>query len=126
MRNPQLWEDFKRRLAAKEDDEVIEKKDVLLDGKAYSCECIEKDGYNFVKMRSLSQAGYSVVFDAARQMPAITAPQCRTFVPEGGEDVQDAIDLIRERCGLEEQTMDYLLRYQYGDDLLKKLAAGMK
>ena len=110
----------------KEDNEVIEKKDVLLDGKAYSCECIEKDGYNFVKMRSLSQAGYSVVFDAVRQMPAITAPQCRTFVPEGGEDVQDAIDLIQERCGLEEQTMEYLLRYQYGDDLLRKLAAGMK
>ncbi len=126
VRNPQLWEDFKRRLTAKEDDEVIEKKDVLLDGKAYSCECIEKDGYNFVKMRSLSQAGYSVVFDAARQMPAITAPHCRPFVPEGGEDVQDAIDLIQERCGLEEQTMEYLLRYQYGDDLLRKLAAGMK
>ena len=124
VRNPQLWEDFKRRLV-EEEDGMIEKKNVLLNGTAYPCECIEKDGYNFVKMRSLTQAGYDVVFDAARQMPAITAPQCRPFVPEGDEAVQDAVDALQEVCGLEEQTIAYLLRYEYGDELVRKLSAGL-
>ena len=72
------------------------------------------------------QAGYDVVFDAARQMPAITAPQCRPFVPEGDEAVQDAVDALQEVCGLEEQTIAYLLRYEYGDELVRKLAAGLR
>lgn len=109
-----------------EDDEVVEKKTVLVDGKEYTCECIEKDGNNFVKMRSLSQAGYNVVFDAARKLPAMTAPQCRVFVPEGDEAVQDAIDTLREACGLEEQTIAYMRKYQYGDDLVKKLAKAVQ
>lgn len=108
-----------------EDDKVVEKKTVLVDGKEYPCECIEKDGNNFVKLRSLSQAGYSVVFDAARQLPAITAPQCRTFVPDSDEAVQDAIDTLKEQCGLEAKTIDYLRRYEYGDDLVTKLAKAM-
>ena len=110
----------------KEDDEVIQKKTVLVDGKEYACECIEKEDNNFVKMRSLAQAGYDVVFDAARQLPAITAPQCRAFVPDGDETVQAAVDTLREACGLEEQTISYLRRYEYGDDLVKKLAAAVK
>lgn len=110
----------------KEDDEVIETKNVLVDGKEYACECIEKGGNNFVKLRSLSQAGYSVVFDAARQLPAITAPQCRAFVPDGDEAVQDAIDTLQEKCGLEEKTINYLRRYEYGDDLVTKLAQAME
>ncbi|MGO5097628.1 peptidoglycan recognition protein family protein [Agathobaculum sp. LCP25S3_E8] len=109
-----------------EDDEVIEQKTVLVDGKEYKCECIEKDGHNFVKMRSLSQAGYDVVFDAARQLPAMTAPQCRAFVPDRDEAVQDAIDTLQETCGLEEQTIAYMRKYKYGDELVTKLAAAMK
>lgn len=110
----------------KEDTEVVEKKSVLVDGKTYTCECIEKGGNNFVKLRALEKAGYTVVFDSARQMPAITAPQCRTFVPDGGEAVQDAIDTLQEACGLEEQTIGYLLRYQYGDELVTKLAKAVQ
>lgn len=106
----------------KEDTEVVEKKSVLLNGQEYTCECIEKSGYNFIKMRALEQAGYDVVFDSARQMPAITAPQCRAFVPDGDADVQSAITKLQNSCGLEEQTIEYLLRYKYGDDLVCKLA----
>ena len=110
----------------KEETEVVEKKSVLLDGQAYTCECIEKAGENYVRMRSLTQAGYDVVFDSARQMPAITAPQCRAFVPDGDEDVQDAIDTLQEAAGLEDQTIGYLLRYQYGDELVTKLAKAVQ
>ena len=77
-------------------------------------------------MSSLAQAGFNVVYDAVRQMPSITAPQCRTFVPDGTAEVQEAIDTVQEYAGLEEQTIDYLLRYQYGEELIKKIAAHIK
>lgn len=112
--------------AKKEDDEVVEKKNVLLNGKAYTCECICRDDVNFIKMRSLQQAGFTVVYDAVRKLPSITAPQCRTFVPDGTPDVWEAIGTVQECAGLEEQTIEYLLRYQWGEDLVKKLAAAMQ
>lgn len=112
--------------AKKEDGEVVEKKNVLLNGKTYTCECICRDDVNYIKMRSLAQAGFNVVYDAVRQMPSITAPQCRTFVPDGTAEVQEAIDTEQEYAGLEEQTIDYLLRYQYGEELIKKIAAHIK
>ena len=110
----------------KDEPMKIEKKKVLLNGKTYTCECITKDEINYIKMRSMEQAGFTVVYDAVRQMPAITAPQCRTFVPDGTAEVQDAIDTVQEAAGLEEKTIEYLLRYQYGEQLVKKLAAAMK
>ena len=112
--------------AKKEDGEVVEKKNVRLNGKTYTCECICRDDVNYIKMRSLAQAGFNVVYDAVRQMPSITAPQCRTFVPDGTAEVQEAIDTVQEYAGLEEQTIDYLLRYQYGEELIKKIAAHIK
>lgn len=132
VRDESLWRKFKARLTApvepepKKEDEVVEKKKVLLNGKTYECECICRDDVNFIKMRSLAQAGFNVVYDAVRQMPAITAPQCRTFVPDGDEAVQAAIDTVQEVAGLEEQTIEYLRRYQYGDELIKKIAAHIK
>ena len=33
---------------------------------------------------------------------------------------------VQEAAGLEEQTIEYLLRYQYGEDLVKKLAKTME
>ena len=133
VRDESLWRKFKARLTApvepepkKEDDEVVEKKKVLLNGKTYECECICKDATNYIKMRSLQQAGFTIGFDAVRKVPSITAPQCRTFVPDGTAEVQAAIDTVQEVAGLEEQTIEYLLRYQYGEQLVKKLAEAME
>lgn len=133
VRDESLWRKFKARLTApvepepkKEDDEVVEKKKVLLNGKTYECDVITKDATNYIKMRSLQQAGFTVSYDAVRKLPSITAPQCRTFVPEGDEAVQAAVDTLQESAGLEKQTIEYLLRYQWGEDLVKKLAAAVK
>jgi N-acetylmuramoyl-L-alanine amidase CwlA len=127
-----LWRKFKARLTApvepepkKEDDEVVEKKKVLLNGKTYECDVITKDATNYIKMRSLQQAGFMIGYDAVRKVPSITAPQCRTFVPDGDEDVQAAVDTLQESAGLEKQTIEYLLRYQYGEQLIRKLAEAM-
>ena len=105
---------------------MVQKKKVLLNGKTYECECICKDETNYIRMRSLQQAGFTVSYDAVRKLPSITAPQCRTFVPDGMPDVQAAIDTVQEVLGLENQTIEYLLRYQWGEDLVKKLAAAMQ
>lgn len=110
----------------KEDDEVTQKKTVSIDGKNYTCDVIEKAGYNYIQLADLAQAGYGVTYDAKTKVPGIVAPQCRAFVPDGDEAVQDAIVTLQETCGLEEQTIKYLLRYRYGDDLVKKLAAAVK
>ena len=130
VRDESLWKAFKTRLTApektKEETEVVETKKVMLNGKTYDCACICKDGTNYIKMRSLQQAGFAVDYDAARNLPSITAPQCRTFVPDGTAEVQTAIDTVQEAAGLEEQTIGYLLRYQYGEQLIEKLAAAMK
>ena len=112
--------------AKKEDDEVVEQKKVLLNGKTYTCECICRDDVNYIKMRSLQQAGFMIGYDAVRKVPSITAPQCRTFVLDGDEAVQAAVDTLQESAGLEKQTIEYLLRYQWGEDLVKKLAAAME
>ena len=40
--------------------------------------------------------------------------------------VQNAVDTVQKVAGLEEQTIEYLLRYQYGEQLIKKLAQAMK
>lgn len=133
VRDESLWRKFKARLTApvepepkKEDDEVVEKKKVLLNGKTYECDIINKDETNYIKMRSLQQAGFMIGYDAVRKVPSITAPQCRTFVPDGDEAVQAAVDTLQESAGLEKQTIEYLLRYQWGEDLVKKLAAAVK
>ena len=133
VRDESLWRKFKARLTApvepepkKEDDEVVEKKKVLLNGKTYECDVITKDATNYIKMRSLQQAGFMIGYDAVRKVPSITAPQCRTFVPDGDEAVQAAVDTLQESAGLERQTIEYLLRYQWGEDLVKKLAAAMQ
>lgn len=67
-----------------------------------------------------------MVYDAVRKLPSITAPQCRTFVPDGTAEVQEAVDTVQKAAGLEAQTIEYLLRYQYGEQLIRKLAEVME
>lgn len=126
VRNPKQWEKFLAMLTEKEDEELVKSKKVLLNGKAYDCECIDKNDVNYIKMRSLTQAGFTVSYDAVRKLPSITAPQSRTFVPDCTAEVQEAVDILRENVGLENQTIEYLRRYRFGDELIKKIAAHIK
>ena len=88
----------------------------------YEYGCIMKNGEHYVRLRDFVQAGYGITYDAKTKTPGIVAPQTRTEIAETDE-VQAAAGKIQEACGLEEQTMEYLLRYRYGDDLVKKIAA---
>ena len=110
----------------KEDDEVTQKKTVSIDGKNYTCDVIEKAGYNYVQLADLAQAGYGVTYDTKTKVPGIVAPQTRAAVPDADSEVQAAIDTLQAKCGLEEKTIAYLRQYEYGDDLVRKLAAAVK
>lgn len=109
-----------------EDAEMVEKKEVMIHGKPYVCECIEKSGQNYVKMRSLAQAGFDVDFDAVRKVPIITAPDCRAFVHDPDEKQQTAIDKVKEFCGIEQKTIDFMRRYKFGDTLIEKIADALR
>ncbi|MGO5027498.1 N-acetylmuramoyl-L-alanine amidase [Candidatus Agathobaculum pullicola] len=110
----------------KEDDEVVEKKTVCIDGKNYTCDVIEKAGYNYVQLADLAQAGYGVTYDTKAKVPGIVAPQTRADVPNEDSEVQVAVKALQAACGLEESTMEYLRKYKYGDELVKKLAKAVQ
>ena len=101
---------------------MVEKKTVCIDGKNYTCDVIEKAGYNYVQLADLAQAGYGVTYDTKTKVPGIVAPQTRAAVPDTDGEVQAAVQAVQAAYGLEENTMEYLLRYNYGDDLVLKLA----
>ena len=110
----------------KEDDEVVEKKIVCIDGKNYTCDVIEKSGYNYVQLSDLAQAGYGVTYDAKTKVPGIVAPMTRPGDIAVDEETQQALEAVQRAAGLTAETMVYLMQYRYGDDLVKKLAAAVK
>ena len=112
---------------AKKDPEMVEKKNVMLNGKTYTCECITKDEVNYIKMRSLEQAGFTVGYDAIRKLPQ----HHRTAVPRlcAGRYRRGA-GRHRHRAGGcrsgGEQTIEYLLRCQSVTARRRKLAEAME
>lgn len=110
----------------KEDNEVVEKKTVCIDGKNYICDVIEKAGCNYVQLADLAQAGYGVTYDAKTKVPGIVAPMTRPGDIAVDEETQQALEAVQRAAGLTAETMVYLMQYRYGDDLVKKLAAAVK
>lgn len=104
-----------------EDDEVVEKKTFNIDGSNYTMSAIMKNGENYIRLRDLIQAGYTVDYDAQTKIASLLAPQTRVVNDADKESLEVSIDTVKERYGLEDQTMDYLYRYKYGDDLIEKL-----
>lgn len=47
------------------------------------------------------------------------------WMPDNASTVQAALQTIRSKAGLEQQTIDYLMAYQYANELVIKLAAAM-
>ena len=114
-----------QRYMTEEDEEVVQKKTVAIDGKNYTCDVIMKDGYNYVQLVDLAQAGYGVTYDAKTQVPGIVAPMTRPGDIGVDQETQDALEKVQRAAGLEGETMAYLMQYRYGDDLVKKLAAAI-
>ncbi len=51
--------------------EMVEKIEILVNGKSEDVETILKDGYNFIKLRELEKFGFSVGFDSDKKVPSI-------------------------------------------------------
>lgn len=64
------WEKFKERL--KEDDEVVEKITVQINGKSYKADRILKEDKNYICLQDLKQAGFEVGFDNEKKIPSIS------------------------------------------------------
>lgn len=107
-----------------EETEMVEKKTVAIDGKNYTCGVIMKAGENYVRLRDFIQAGYGITYDAKTQVPGILAPQTRTSADD--TEVQEAAKVVQEAYKFEDQTMEYLLRYKYGNELILRLKEAVK
>lgn len=118
-----LWNRFKAAL--KEEAEVKKTLILEIDGKQYPVEAIESEGSNYVKLRSFEQAGYQVGYDPEERLPSITAPKCRSEVKTTPE-AEEAARVVQEACGLDDNTMSYMWRYLYGNELICKLAESIK
>lgn len=58
MMNSKVWAAFKARL---EDDEVIEKETIIVDGKKHQVDMIRKDGVTYIKSRDIADlVGYKI------------------------------------------------------------------
>lgn len=109
-----------------EDNEVVEKKTVVIDGAVYTCSCIMKNDENYIRMRDLEQADFTVQYDKKVDAPEIIPPQTRAHVYPWDESVQQAMNAVQAASGIEDKTITYLLKYEYGEELLKKLAKAVQ
>ena len=63
--------------------------------------------------------------DVQKEKVKLCNMPCRGCRAGGRQRGTAAIETIQRAAGLEEQTMAYLLKYRYGDDLTKKMAAAI-
>ena len=63
-----------------------------------------------------------IKYDTTTTKPAEATKPTKPQPPK----VQAAIEKIQTKAGLEEKTMEYLLAYEYGEELVKKLAKAME
>lgn len=54
-----------------EDDEMVENKQVWINGKIYSCDVILKEDRNFLAVSSLKQAGFNVGYNPDTKVPSL-------------------------------------------------------
>lgn len=103
------------------DELKVEKKIMNIDGKDYTVSSIEKDGENYVRIRDFEQAGYVIDYDRQTLEPSMLAPQTRVVTDKDKDALEVSLDKAQERYNFEDQTIDYLFKYKYGDDLIERL-----
>ena len=104
-----------------EDDEVVEKKTFNIDGSDYTMSSIMKNGENYIRMRDFIQAGYVIGYDGNTDIASLRAPQTRVVTEEMKSELSEKITKLKDEFGIEDQTIEYIIRYLYGDDLVDKL-----
>ena len=69
-------------------------------------------------------------FDTAEECDAIGRAYARGILITLGVDVhagqREDCDILREKLKFSEETIDYLLRYRYGDELVRRIADAVR
>ena len=94
---------------------MVTEKTIVIDGKKCKVHAIDKDGYNYVKLRDFGLAGYSVKYED--NLPKIQAPNTRVV-----DKIDDTLAKeLKEKFGIEDKTIEYIYKYIWGDALVEKL-----
>lgn len=97
VRDTKAWQNFKARLIqtnVKEENEVVEKIKVKINGKEYLVNRILKDNKNYVCLKDLEQAGFDVGYDVNTKIPSLTnrAKELNITV-DGNETSVEAVNI---------------------------------
>lgn len=99
VRNVKTWENFKNKLiettpVIEEDDEMVEKITVKINGKDYKADRILKEGKNYLCIRDLEQAGFAVGYDNKTKVPSISnKPKELPLTVDGRETSVEAVNI---------------------------------
>lgn len=97
VRDSKAWDEFKSRLTQadiKEDNEMIEKIKVKINGKTYTVNRILKDGKNYICLKDLEQAGFEVGYDVNTKIPSLTnRAEELSITVDGGEISVEAVNI---------------------------------
>lgn len=115
------YEKYEAVTPSKDDEYMVEKKAMQIDGKMYNINSIEKDDENYIRMRDLIQAGYVIGYDGNTNTAQLRAPKTRIVEESEKEKFNLMFDELKAKFGLEEQTIEYIFKYMYGSDLIEKL-----
>ena len=76
VRDAKAWENFKELLInetkIEEDDEVVEKIKITINGKNYEANRILKDDKNYICLQDLTQAGFEVGYNNRTKVPSLS------------------------------------------------------
>lgn len=93
VRDGKLWNDFKHRLT-EEDNEMIEKIKVKINGKEYDANRILKEDRNYICLKDLEQAGFKIGYDADTKVPSITnANKELTIIVDDKKTTVEAVNI---------------------------------
>nr|DAT81670.1 MAG TPA: N-acetylmuramoyl-L-alanine amidase [Caudoviricetes sp.] len=75
VQNPKAWEQLKSDVknAMKEDDEVVKKVRMQINGVIKEVNAINKDGNNFVKLQDIKDHYIDVTYDSIKKIPVVEA-----------------------------------------------------
>lgn len=93
VRDSKAWNEFKTRLT-EEDNEMIEKIRVKINGKEYDANRILKEDRNYICLKDLEQAGFKIGYDADNKVPSITnANKELTIIVDDKKTTVEAVNI---------------------------------
>ena len=92
-------------------------------GLAVECTPIWKNG---AQITAVGNIGNKVGYNTRKWTKHGKIPYVTYDEPKVDTELEEAKKIIKDKAGLADNTIQYLVEYKYGSDLLKKLAKAMK